>query len=215
MLLRAGDDGSVAILCSRNSVDHVAWLSGSETRFLTAPPNERIIDLCFRSDSRLLAANHHGVFDLNEGLATFLNLPSHAPFLFLALEGGRVALIDVFQGKLVTACGAKVNGPFQLVAPEIQTVVRPPDSAIVSAAATNGREIYCKITGHRLQEGAVVLEFSGSGDLRRRFRCELPVSRKHFTGRMRALFIAIVDATLFLFGPEDNLVAYYSLRGRS
>ncbi len=80
--------------------------------------------------------------------------------------------------------------------------------------------VYCAVSPYSLEEGAIILAFDSGGGLKRRLRCDLPVSDdwKHLVdnrnGRMLASRIGVNQKKLAIVSEPELAVALYSIGRR-
>jgi hypothetical protein len=113
---------------------------------------------------------------------------------------------------------------YQLVAPEIQGIKRPPRTDYtamptffaVTADSSTG-DFYAGVAPYNLTRGVTILKFDQRGNLVARFRGALPnspdyITRSNTNGHFMVTQIAVADDKLLLISSIQNRAAYFSLK---
>jgi len=140
-------------------------------------------------------------------------LSSPAPMRIVVLGGQRSLTVDQTTATVhLVESQTGVHGPTKLVAPEVQAVVRPKNSAIVrSVAKSEAGRIYFNITGQKLQEGTAVLEVAPNGTVVQRFRCKMPVHPVRPGETLFPTYLGISGTSLLIVDTGALRVISYDL----
>jgi hypothetical protein len=217
--IRISPAGESAILAKQANTFSLLLFDGAGALVQALPIAQFLGDYRFPNSKILIAIDDRLKELAVRGpiVSTSVRIQLDPPFQALCLPNGRVLTVALLSAstQLADLSKGEASRPTVLLAPEIQGVLRPQNAAIIGAstASPDGR-VYLLVSGHKVQDGAAVLEYDADLRLLSRLRCRLPVHPKGHEFEHNYHFpslIGISGSSIFIVDRRARRVARYVL----
>ncbi len=219
----ASEGGQLAVLHWNRQI---AVYSSAGALSGTFPVSKETGDCIFDGET-VFSGTAHGFWPLEDESPKALvpGQPLAWPTSSFPMGGHRLGIVEMVEAVLNvvdTATGEWQR--YQLVAPEIQGVKRPPRtersavSAFFAVAADSSTgDFYAGVAPFNLSKGVTILKFDQRGNLVARFRGIVPnspdyVTKSNTNGHFMVAQIAVADDKLLLISSIQNKAAYFGLK---